>query len=66
MSLISNYIIMKRIIAILVLATLAFTVVVAIFESAVSYATSDALYTLAGFAMFVFGIWGSVLLLRSK
>jgi len=37
-----------------------------IFQSAMSFATSEMLYMIAGLGMFVFGIWASIRLINSE
>jgi len=54
----------NKIAAIGLLSTLGLTLIVGFLESAMTYALSDGLYSLAGLLFFVFGIWGAVLLLK--
>lgn len=56
--------IMNKFVANGLIATLVGCVVIAILESALTTEAADGLYTLAGLAIFVFGIWGAVLLYK--
>ena len=47
-------------------AGVAISILTAIFEDTLSYATQDNLYMVAGFMLIIFGIWGSVRLWKSE
>ncbi len=55
---------MNKIIAIGILVSLGIAVIVAVVVEPNDAVMADSLYGLAGLGMFLFGIWGSVLLLK--
>ena len=52
--------------AIGILCSIGLAFLTATFDSSLTAASMDSLYALSGLGMGVFGIWGSILLIRAK